>query len=106
MNKVKITVLKTEFYEDLAREYGREELGPCTAMQVGKVYYADVKCPAGFCNTCGTAFTSMFSRWQTAQARMDFSITTGQGSQAWLLPAVMTASVRWFSNLKQQISLR
>ena len=51
MNKVKITVLKTEFYEDLAREYGREELGPCAAMQVGKVYYADVKCPAGFCNT-------------------------------------------------------
>jgi len=51
MNKVKITVIKTEFYEDLAREYGREELGPCAAMQVGKVYYADVKCPSGFCNT-------------------------------------------------------
>ncbi len=51
MTKVKITVLKTEFYEDLARTYGRKELGPCAAMKEGQVFYADVKCPQGFCHT-------------------------------------------------------
>ncbi len=51
MNKVKITVLKTEFYEDIAKEYGKPGLGACKAMQEGQVFYADVKCPEGFCNT-------------------------------------------------------
>lgn len=51
MTKVKITVLKTDFYPDLAAEYGKPELGPCTAMKVGDVFYADVKCPEGFCHT-------------------------------------------------------
>ena len=51
MTKVKITVLKTEFYEDLAKEYGKDGLGPCAAMKEGQVFYADVKCPAGFCHT-------------------------------------------------------
>ena len=48
MTKVKITILKTDFYPDLAAEYGKPELGPCTAMKVGDVFYADVKCPEGF----------------------------------------------------------
>ena len=51
MTKVKITVLKTDFYPDLAAEYGKPELGPCAAMKVGDVFYADVKCPEGFCHT-------------------------------------------------------
>ena len=51
MNKVKITVLKTLFLEDIAAAYGKAELGPCQAMQEGQVFYADVKCPAGFCHT-------------------------------------------------------
>lgn len=51
MNKVKITVLKTEFYKELAEKYGKAELGPCLAMKEGDVFYADVKCPEGFCNT-------------------------------------------------------
>lgn len=38
MNKVKITVLKTEFYEDIAKEYGKAELGPCTAMRKVKYF--------------------------------------------------------------------
>ncbi len=51
MHKVKITVVKREFYQDLAKEYGRAELGPCSAMQEGQTFYADVKCPQGFCHT-------------------------------------------------------
>ncbi len=51
MNKVKITVIKTEFYKDIAKEYGKAELGPCSAMKEGQIFYADVKCPQGFCHT-------------------------------------------------------
>lgn len=51
MNKVKITVLKTLLLEDVVKEYGKEELGPCAAMKEGSVYYADIKCPEGFCHT-------------------------------------------------------
>lgn len=51
MTKVKITVLKTELYADLVAAYGKPELTPCAAMQVGQVFYADVKCPEGFCHT-------------------------------------------------------
>ena len=51
MNKVKITVLKTLFLEDVAAEYGKPELGPCKAMKEGAVYYADIRCPEGFCHT-------------------------------------------------------
>jgi len=51
VNKVKITVLKTMLLEDVAEAYGKEGLSPCTAMKEGDVFYADVKCPQGFCNT-------------------------------------------------------
>ena len=36
MKKVKITVLKTTFDEELAREYGVFGLGPCPMMQAGQ----------------------------------------------------------------------
>ena len=47
MKKVKITVLKTTFFEDLAKEYGVGELAPCSIM---KVFYADRTRPEGFCD--------------------------------------------------------
>ena len=60
MTKVKITVLKTDFYPDLAAEYGKPELGPCAAMKVGDVFYADVKYPRASVTPPGTASISMF----------------------------------------------
>lgn len=50
MKKVKITVLKTDFYEDLAKEYGEEGLGPCSIMKEGQIFYADLNKPEGFCD--------------------------------------------------------
>ena len=50
MKKCKITVLKTEFYEDLAKEYGSEGIGPCPAHKVGDVFYGDWAKPDHFCD--------------------------------------------------------
>ena len=50
MKKCKITVLKRNFDEELAKEYGVEGLTPCPMLKVGQVFYADWECPEGFCN--------------------------------------------------------
>lgn len=50
MNKVKITVLKTTFDAELAKEYGADGLKKCPMMEVGQVFYADYAKPEGFCD--------------------------------------------------------
>ncbi|WP_455611672.1 TIGR04076 family protein [Cloacibacillus porcorum] len=50
MKKVKITVLKTTFDEELAREYGAEGLGACPMLKEGQTFYADYAKPEGFCD--------------------------------------------------------
>ena len=50
MEKCKITVLKTLFIEDLAKEYGAEGLGQCQLHTEGQVYYGDFAKPDDFCN--------------------------------------------------------
>lgn len=50
MNKVKITVLKTTFDEELALEYGAEGLQACPMLKAGQVFYADYAKPEGFCD--------------------------------------------------------
>lgn len=50
MNKVKITVLKTTFDEELAKEYGIDGLKRCTMLEKGQVFYADYAKPDGFCD--------------------------------------------------------
>ena len=50
MNKCKLTVLKTTFDEELAKEYGAPGLGPCPLMKEGQVFYADYAKPEGFCD--------------------------------------------------------
>ena len=50
MNKVKITVLKTTFNEDLAAEYGIEGLKACPMLMEGQEFYADYAKPEGFCD--------------------------------------------------------
>lgn len=41
MKKVKITVLKTTFQKDLAKEYGIGDLGVCPILNEGEIYYGD-----------------------------------------------------------------
>ena len=50
MNKVKITVLKTHLDEELAKEYGVENLSACPMHVVGEEYYADYAKPENFCD--------------------------------------------------------
>ena len=50
MKKVKITILKTTFDEELAREFGAKGLGPCPMMRAGQEFFADYAKPAGFCD--------------------------------------------------------
>jgi uncharacterized repeat protein (TIGR04076 family) len=50
MNKVKITVLKTTFDEELAQEYGATGLTPCPMLKKGQTFTADYAKPDGFCD--------------------------------------------------------
>ena len=50
MNRVKITVLKTTFDQELADEYGANGLGPCPMLRQGDVFFADYAKPDGFCD--------------------------------------------------------
>ena len=50
MKKVKITVLRKTLQEDLAREYGVENLRPCQILEEGQVFYADGAKPEGLCD--------------------------------------------------------
>lgn len=50
MKKVKITVVKRCFNEELAAEYANPELGKCQKLEEGQVFYAAWKKPEGFCD--------------------------------------------------------
>ena len=50
MKKVKITILKTTLNEDLAKEYGVNNLKSCPMMKEGQVFFADYSKPNGFCD--------------------------------------------------------
>ena len=77
MTKVRITVLKATFDEELAAEYGAEGLAPCPMMKAGQVFLADYAKPKDFCDEAwkavyqyvfalahgGGAFTFYFDDW-------------------------------------------
>lgn len=50
MKKVKITVLRKTFNEDMAKEYAMPGLKPCQALEEGQVFYAGLGKPEGFCD--------------------------------------------------------
>ena len=49
MKRVRITVLKTTFDQELAREYGVKGLEPCPMMKARDVFLADHAKPDHFC---------------------------------------------------------
>lgn len=51
MKKVKITVLKTAFYEDLAQKYAMDGLTACPVFKEGQIFMAGRGKPEGFCDT-------------------------------------------------------
>lgn len=50
MKKVKITVLRKMFDEDLVREYGADNSTACPMLREGQVFYADYAKPEGLCD--------------------------------------------------------
>ncbi len=50
MKKVKITVIRKMFNEDLVREYGADNLTTCPMLREGQVFYADYAKPEGLCD--------------------------------------------------------
>lgn len=50
MKKVKITVIRKMFNEDLVREYGTNNLTACPMLREGQVFYADYAKPEGLCD--------------------------------------------------------
>lgn len=50
MKKVKITVIRKMFNEDLVREYGFDNLTACPMLREGQVFYADYAKPEGLCD--------------------------------------------------------
>ena len=66
MKKVRITILKTTFDSELAKEFGMIGLGPCPLMKAGEVYYADYAKPEGFCDEAWKAiYQYVFIRCHT-----------------------------------------
>ncbi|WP_409199586.1 TIGR04076 family protein [Methanobrevibacter sp. DSM 116169] len=50
LHKVKITVLKTNFFEDISKEYGVDGLSSCPINKEGDVFCVDLTKPERFCN--------------------------------------------------------
>ncbi len=50
MKKVKITVIRKMFNEDMVREYGADNLTACPMLREGQVFYADYAKPEGLCD--------------------------------------------------------
>lgn len=51
MKKVKITVLKRTWNDDLAKQYAAPDLGPCDYHSEGEVFYSNGwQKPEGFCD--------------------------------------------------------
>lgn len=50
MKRIKITVLRRTLNEELVKEYGVDNLGICTALKEGQVFYTGLGKPDGFCD--------------------------------------------------------
>ena len=82
MKKVKITVLRCTFNEDMAKEYAEPGLKPCSVLKEGQVFYAGLGKPEGFCDGAGAPFTHTYSPLQMG---LSVSISTiGFATTAWL----------------------
>lgn len=90
MEKVKITVLKKEFYPDFAEEYLTEgkEAGACSLLEVGDVfiYEGSAKMPEGFCpwawidiyhNVSAIASGATYTPWSSAEGQSIVCCTDG-----------------------------
>ena len=67
MKKVKITILKTTFQEDLAKEYGVDGLSTCPLMKEGRFIMRIMQSLKGFVMRHGRPFINMCLHWLMVQ---------------------------------------
>lgn len=90
MKKVRITVLKKEFYTEFADQYLTEgrEVGPCSLMNVGDefIFEGNAKMPEGFCpwawidvygNVSAVASGSTYKPWNKKDGQTVVCCTDG-----------------------------
>ena len=66
--KVKITVLRTEYYQELAEQYAIPNLGMCPFHQKGQVLYSDgINPPEGMCGVAWQVIGPMVRRLSEGQ---------------------------------------
>ena len=66
--KVKITVLRTEYYHELAEQYAVPNLGMCPFHQKGQVLYSDgINPPEGMCGVAWQVIGPMVRRLSEGQ---------------------------------------
>ena len=99
MKKVKITVLRSTFNEDFARDYGMPGLQPCSIMKEGQVFYAGLGKPEGFCD--GAWRTIHPYVFALANGAKHFSFNDWVVCRVLQLHAATTVCVPSFSNWKQ-----
>ena len=81
MKKVKITILKTTFQEDLAKEYGVDGLSTCPLMKEGEVlahgaseiwYYEDwIKTPGVAIVSCNDGLRPVIMKLEATDVEAD-----------------------------------
>ena len=95
MKKCKQTILKTTLQEDLAKEYGIPDLGPCPLMKEGQVFYADYAKPEGFCDEAWKAiYQYVFALAHGADAGWYYDDWMDPKHKGWPSAPATTACVR------------
>jgi uncharacterized repeat protein (TIGR04076 family) len=75
MKKCKITVLKRNFDEELAREYGVEGLTACPMLKEGQVFMPTGNVPKGFVMKLGKQFINMSLHLLMVEQQKNYFIT-------------------------------
>lgn len=93
MKKVKITVIRKMFNEDLAREYGADNLTACPMLREGQVFLQIMQSLKDCVMRPGKRSTNMFLLSHTGQEMRRFIMGIGFASREWQYAVVMTVFV-------------
>ena len=78
MAKIKITVLKMMFNQDLADEYCQPDVTPCPAFSEGQEFIVEREKPEGFCDW---AWNDIYKVYMTLRWGGDFTPWMRDGNQ-------------------------
>lgn len=100
MKKVKITVLRCTFNEDMAQQYAEPGLKPCSVFKEGQVFYAGLGKPDGFCDGAWRTIHPYVFALANGVKRFYFNDWVRHDG---ILPAVTTVCALSFSSWRLQM---